>query len=535
MFEDNFVLNTSEKTDNCECLINGICTTNPTLASIQEVIILYLRELSFYLLKLKDFGITNETIKHEVLDVIFCIISNIEYNQQNFEKIISKLDGYIKESRFLYEKECNKKDIPIEKTKLYFKNLKSYKLSDAIKRGEKYFLKKMENLSPQQKGLYDIAIVLGKNMALKLIEIHKLGDSFDEAYYGVLSLLNSLNTQSFSVEKMKNFILNIMDIYYSLFIKVYEVQAKNYGKREETEVSFSSHYGKCILASGLDLKSFEQVLQQAQKNNINVYTHGIKLLMSHCFPKIKTFKNLKGHFGTGIENSAIDFSIFPGSVIMTKDAFSHIEQIFKGRIFTTDSMAPLGIKKIKTLEPLIDSALWAKGFSNPKQKNSIVVGYNEKKVVESVDKIIEKTINGSFKQIYFVGLLNFFDKPNKYFEDFFKYLPKNSFVFSLAYNLKGNNIFHLDNFFDYSLFYKIVQRFQDKKPINELNMNVFITKADNFLLSNLIYLKKLGFKNVFKCKTSPKIITPIVNQTLLNYFDIKEMTDAQSDIKLTLK
>lgn len=39
------------------CTAKGVCATDPTISSLQEVIIMYLKQLAFYTLKLKNVGL----------------------------------------------------------------------------------------------------------------------------------------------------------------------------------------------------------------------------------------------------------------------------------------------------------------------------------------------------------------------------------------------------------------------------------------------------------------------------------------------
>jgi len=136
----------SEVNEHEECVSRGICSINSHISSVNELIIIYLTELSFYLLKLKDFGITNEKIKEIIIYVFFNILTGAEYNQEQFDCLISNLYTYINQSKFLYEKYCTEHSMDIEKHKIYFKYRKRFSLPDAIKKGEKYFLKKIKKV-----------------------------------------------------------------------------------------------------------------------------------------------------------------------------------------------------------------------------------------------------------------------------------------------------------------------------------------------------------------------------------------------------
>lgn len=519
-----------------ECLPKGLCTVSPTLSSLQEVILLYIKELAFYLLRLKNFGVTNDSIKSLVVYTFFNIITNAEYNQEQFQDVISKLDYNIEQSKVLYEDFCRKNSVEPEVVKTYFKHSKKFDLTDAIKKGEKYFLKKAHSFTEEQKNLFDIMLFLCKSMFIKIVEADRLDKNFDDAYYSALEMLCSMSFSEFSPERAKAQIEKFVNSYYEVVKLVFYAQLEMYGQISATDVSFSNEIGKAILVSGSDYKKLENILKATKGTGINVYTHGLEMLMTHSFPKLRSYPNLKGHYGTGLDSSIIDFATFPGAIIMTKGTLQRIEYLYRGRLFTLDPVAPMGVIRIKDddYEPLIKSALEAKGFTRVFSKPSVKVGYNEDEIYKKVDDFVEKIISGEFKHLYIIGLLNFPTANKQYFDRFFELLPKDCAAISLSCDKKGENIIRIDSFYDYSLVYKILKRIKTKIPLDKINISIFITKCDKHTISNVLYTKNAGIKNVYVCKCPSTLINPVLMTTLQKSFGIKEISDPQKDIQDTL-
>lgn len=522
-----------------ECLSKGICSVNPTSSSIQEIMLLYLKELAFYLLKLKEFGVTNEAIKDTVINILFNIIASAEFNQEQFHDIIAELDSEIAQSKMLYEKFCKDKNVDIESIKTYFKHSKHFSLTDAIKKGEKYFLKKSNTFTTKQKDLFDIMLFLVKSMGIKMIEAQRLGKGHDATYYAILSMLNKMNFSiyEFSEEEVRNEINNVIETYYDLAQFVFLAQIESYGEMESAEVSFSNKEGKAILISGSDFKKLELVLKAVENTGINVYTHGLEMLMAHSFPKLRSHPNLKGHFGLGMDTSLMDFATFPGAILMTKATLQKVEYLYRGRLFTLDPIAPPGVVKIKdnNFEQLIHSALDAKGFTHTQHKPSIKVGYSEKEVDKKIDEIVEKLKQKQIRHLYIMGLSNYPDASHKeYFERFFELLPDDCYAISLCHKKHGKNIFHIDAFYGYSLVYQILKKFKQQLAIDQIDMSVFLTKCDKHTISNLLYLKHIAVKNVYMSKCSPSLVNPALIKTLQEIFDIREISDAKKDLEDTL-
>lgn len=522
-------------TESDECLTKGICSVNPTLSSLHEIILLYLIGISFYLTKLENVEISNRTqIKDAILYSLFTIITNADYTQDMFQTIIVRLYDYIIQLKAVYEKICYEENIEPKPLKTYFKYSKKFDLTDAIRKGEKYFIKKTQSLSQRQKDLYDIAVFICKSIGIKLIELKKLGKNHEESYNSILILLDSISPGHFSEKLIKQEIENAIEVYYDLARQVFFTQIELYGEMSLTDVSFSTETGKAILVSGFDFKQLELVLNAVEGTDISVYTHGLEMLMAHSFSKLHSHKNLKGHFGTSLESSLIDFASFPGPILMTKGTLQRIDYLFRGRLFTLDPIAPMGVVRLKddNLDLLIKAANESRGFTHSQIKPSLKVGFNEKELFNVMDMIINKIKKGEIKNLYFIGLSN---APNfsykEYFSKFFEFLPENSFVISLGFPVNKENVFHLDSFYDYTLMYKCIKKLRENFPIEDLNLNMFLTKCDKHTISNLLYLKHLKIKNIYMCKCPPTLISPSIITTLQEVFGVKEFSDPKKDIE----
>lgn len=516
-----------------------LSSINPTLSFLHEIMLLYLKELSFYLLKLKEFGVTNNGIKEAIIHSLALIIIDAEYKQEEFHKILLNLNFYIEQSKNLYKNICEKNNIKIETTKVYFKDNERDDLIKTIKKGEKHFLKKNTSLTLLQKNLFDIMIFLIKSVGIKLVELDRLGKDDFETYYSTLSILNTMDFYKISIKKIKQEITNYVKVYYKIAKLVFDTQIELYGEPKPTKASFSNYEGKAIMVSGSDFKKLELILKATKNKGIDVYTHGLDMLMAHAFPKLHSYANLKGHFGMDVDSCLVDFAAFPGAILMTRGTLEKVEYLYRGRLFTMDPLAPSGIIKIEDndFEPLIKSSLEAKGFVKNQQKHSQNIWFNEKEIKQKVETIINDMKNGKIKQLYIVGLLNRPHGYNQYFNKFFELLPKNCFVISLSCKKNSENIFHIDSLYDFSLIYRhIIKEIERIDPSEKRKITIFITKCDKHMLANSIYLKSIGIKNIYICK-SPAITTfgsPTLINSLEETFGIKRMSTPEKDLADTL-
>lgn len=519
-----------------EFMPRGIYSINPNQSALQEVILIYLKELSHYLIKLKDFGACNEVIKINIIEAISGIVANIDYNEEQFQKLIITLSQDLSTAKTVYAKLCKQKSIVPEFLKSYFKHSIDFNLSEIIKKGEKYFIQKNIDYTCEQKTMFDIIILLIKRLCFKIIQIRNYNKDYQNAYETILTLLNTLNSTDIDIKEIKNLIESSTLEYHKLLKDLYTAQEEAHGERQPVFISFTPRNGKAILVSGIDMTQLEAVLKATKGREVDVYTHGLTMLMAHTLSKFKKYPNLVGHFGKGADSCLFDFAAFPGAILATKYLFQKIEYLYKGRLFTTDSYAPAGIIKIKNnnYEPLIQAALSAKGFTKKEQEVIKQVGFKQKELEEKIQKLVSQMNKKEITHLYIIGLLNEESDYKDYFDKFLKLLPKNSYALSLSHNKNKENILHIDSFYDYLFIYKILDELNLKKPLKELNITIFITKCDQYTLTNIINFINLGIKNIFLCKCLPTLLNPKMAETMKKTFGISEFTTPEEDYKKTL-
>jgi len=520
-----------------EFISKGLCNTmNPNLSALQEVILIYLKELAYYLLQLKELGASNEVIKTNMIDAISGIIVNIDYNEEQFQKLIITLAGDLSQTKTIYTRLSQTNNLEPKFLKSYFKHPNDLNLAEIIKKGEKYFIQRNIDYTSEQKNMFDIIILLIKRICLKIIQLESYKKDYEKAYLTILTLLNTLNFDGITTSKIKSIIECASLEYQTLIKELYDTQEEAHGKRMSVCIPFAPRTGKAILVSGVDMNQLRMVLEATKCRGIDVYTHGITMLMAHTLKYFKDCPHLVGHFGKGSENSLFDFAAFPGAILMTKYLFQKVEYLYRGRLFTTDTFAPRGIVKIKdnNYEPLIQAALDSKGFTKTQQKVISRVGFRQKKMEAKVQEVIGKMETEEIKHLYIIGLLNQEDEYKKYFDEFLKIMPKNCYALSLSNDTNEANILHVDSFYDYLLIYKVLDKINEKRPLEELNITIFITKCDQYTITNVINFLNIGIKNVFLCKCIPTLINPALAQTIRKTFGIQEFTTPEKDLKKTL-
>lgn len=261
------------------------------------------------------------------------------------------------------------------------------------------------------------------------------------------------------------------------------------------------------------------------------------MLMAHTLPKFKKYTHLVGHYGKSTDNCLFDFATFPGAILTTRYLFQKTEYFYRGRLFTTDSFAPSGIIKIvdNNFEPLIKSALEAKGFTKKQREEIARVGFRQKQMEEKVKEVIGKMAKNELKHLYIIGLLNSSVGYKDYFDKFLSLMPNNCYALSLSYDKNAENILHVDSFYDYIFIYKVLEKINENHPLSKLNITIFITKCDQYTITNIINFVNMGIKNIYLSKCIPSLISPRLAQTLNKSFGVKEFSDPQKELSDTLQ
>ncbi|MBQ3311464.1 hypothetical protein IJG72_05235 [bacterium] len=514
-----------------DCMGKGICSVDPTITALQEVITMYLKELAFYTLRLKKKGVTNKIIRDNIINTISGLSSNTDYSHEQFEKIVMNLYENIRQSKILYERLCKGNN---ENSKNIEKKLdlnKNFNFNEAIKQGEKEFIRKNKLLSKTQRQIYDILLILIKNVCMNLIQLKSYNKECDNSYYTMLHVLNVIDYKKFPAEKLKKFVNTLVKTNYSLQKILHDAEKERYGKQEPIEVSFSTRPNKAILVSGSNLKELEEVLNATKGQNIDVYTHG-SMILGHTYPKIKEYKHLIGQYGLGVENCLLDFATFPGSILMTKNSLQNVEYLYRGRLFTTDINVPKGITQIfnNDYRPLIESAQKAKGFAKGQIREPLKIGYQENVIKEKVNEVIKKIKAKNIKHLFIIGILNHTSLQKNYFSRLLKSIPKTTYAITLSTYIPTSNTFQINSSYDFMLMYEILEDLNRKTEEKTFDISVFLTKCDKFAIANLLNLKLLNVDNIFLGHCSPMLINPRITDAFRDIFEIKMITTPKEDL-----
>lgn len=517
--------NSSNSFEYNECVSRGACSVSPTISTMQEVMFILLRQTAYYLVKLKDFGVNHLDMEKSIISEIALLDAAKDFSEKQILEAFSIHYTELVKARKEYLKLCKDNNKQCKDLKNLLKFSPKTGLSAILKRGDKEFLQKYK--LQNAKYLSDILSAVLKSVCVNLVNVYDMGEGCIEASNTVLNALNIFNNRRISSETLISFIKELAQCDVELLRLINKYQTQSFGTVEETEVYYSTRPHKAILVSGSNLADLKAVLEAVKNKDIDVYTNG-NLLIAHAFPYFKNSENLKGHFGAGVFNTILDFATFPGAILLTKNEAQNIEYLYRGRLFTTDDISPKGIVKIEdnNFEPLIESALDAKGFAKGQNRGSEIVGFDERKLNADLDRIKDA------EQIFIIGPSNLSLFQKDYFEKFFDIMPENTAAISFSYNPKKDNVIALNLGNDYAILYNVLRIIFEKIAVDSDKLSFFLTKCDINSLSNIINLKNMGAKHIFLSDCPPLVINPAVLREFTSMFGVNHITNPKDDLSL---
>lgn len=530
--DDIFLSKTLKETENSESIQRGLYSISPFLSHMQSVVLVYIRELAFYLFELSLLGYNNEKIKNDFIESFGALITNFEYGQESFHKVISTLYIDLYQSKEFYKISCQKNDITPKYTKSKMKITQQFSVSDAIKQGKKIFTKAGASLSDEKRMRFDLLLAILKSFYIYMIELQELNHNVDVYYKELLEALGPVDIKTITKEQIDEMIEKYVKLDHELMKQVYEARKEAFGDFIETKVTFSNRPSKAILVAGANIKELELILKATEGKGIDVYTHG-QMIAGHHFEKLKAYAHLVGHYGKGLDYTLYDFAYFPGAIFLTKLSLYKIENLCRGNIFTSDAIAPDGVIKIKdnNFEPVIQAALSEEGFTKTVENEDITMGFNEEKFINDINNIAQKIEKNEIKNLFTIGVENRTISQSQYFQEFLNLLKKDDFVLSASYTNNRENILHANVDYVFPLLYKALEIISAKKSLAELKPKINFTRCEPHTIPNLFYIKYLGVEQVYFWGCSPNLLNPSLVTFAQELLSIKKYTTPEADLK----
>ena len=207
-----------------------------------------------------------------------------------------------------------------------------------------------------------------------------------------------------------------------------------FGHPVPTQVRTTEVFGKAILISGHDLHDLEALLQQTEGTGVNVYTHG-EMLPAHGYPGLHKYKHLVGNYGGPWQLQKIEFSKFPGPIVMTTNCLIEPRESYRGRLYTRGEVGWPGVTHIggRDFSAAIAQARAMEGFTATKEAaKAITVGFGHHTVLSVASTVLGAAKSGKLSHIFLIGGCDGAEAERSYYKKLAEGVPKDALVLTLG-------------------------------------------------------------------------------------------------------
>ncbi|MHB9139718.1 MAG: hydroxylamine reductase [Victivallaceae bacterium] len=376
-------------------------------------------------------------------------------------------------------------------------------------------------------------------------------DKEDDRIYQFLVKGLASTTKNLSVDEM---VALVMEAGNSAVLTMATLDAANtgaYGNPEITSVKTGVRGNPGILISGHDLRDMEELLKQTEGTGVDVYTHS-EMLPANYYPKLKKFSQLAGNYGSSWWHQNEDFTTFNGPILMTTNCIIPVKDTYKDRLFTTGMAGYPGVKHIADrkagqMKDFSEVIAMAKKCQPPVEieNGEIVGGFAHNQVLALADKVVAAVKSGAIKRFIVMAGCDGRHKNRNYFTDVAAKLPKDAVILTAGcakYRYNKLNLGDIDGIprvldagqcnDSYSLAVvalKLKEVF-GLSDINDLPISFDVAWYEQKAVAVLLALLALGVKGIRLGPTLPAFLSPNVAKVLVEKFNIKLTTDADSDV-----
>lgn len=504
------------------CQIGGVCGKQPSSAGLQDEIIAKIKELAFYVDKLRNKNVIDKKADKLMIEGLFTTVTNVNFDDSRLLSIKNDIQSYIDILKEQFPFEYKSLPVSVEERKALLGD-DTHSLQEIIMYGLK-----------GAAAYYDHALILG-------FEDEEIINSFWD-------MLEFLNKKDAMLADLVANVLKTGEINYKVMELLDRANTSTYGHPAPTKVRVTPVKGKAIVVSGHDLKDLEELLKQTEGKGINVYTHG-EMLPCMAYPELNKYKHLVGNYGGAWQNQQTEFKEFPGAILMTTNCIQKPID-YPERIFTTGLVAWPNVVHVKNhdFSAVIEEALRLPGFTEDEPEKYITVGFARNTVLSVAPKVIEAVKAGKIRHFFLIGGCDGAKMGRDYYTKFAEQVPKDCMILTLAC---GKYRFNKMDFGDiegiprlldigqcndaYSAI-KIALALADafETDVNSLPLSFILSWYEQKAVAILLTLLYLDIKNIRLGPSLPAFITPNVLKVLIDKYDIKQITTPEEDLKAIL-
>lgn len=554
------------------CTEVGVCGKTPEVSALQDLLIYSLKGLSYLAHYARQQGIELSATNKWINSAMFSTLTNVNFDDMRFHTFITEC--------FEHEQTLKKallaagKPLPAAPTadtgaatgdmphpmqwNLLEQGL-AYNVATLIEAGHKTGVsQRKEKLGDTLAGLQELLVYGLKGTCAYAHHAEALGYNDPKVYAFVQEALAFLATPGNNdVAKVLDYCFRCGECNFRVMEILSEAHIATYGKPTPTLVNLFPVPGKAILVTGHDLHDLEQLLKQTEGKGINIYTHG-EMLPGHGYPGLKKYPHLVGHFGGAWYKQKIDFSNFPGAILVTTNCVLDPLQNYKDNMFTANETGVAASQHLgnKDFTPLIQRALELPGFTpeacQVAPQKVVTVGFGHHAILGVADQVIDAINTKKLEHIFLVGGCDGSEPQRKYYAKLYEHMPKNTMVLTLGCGkfrifdqdfgmLPGTNLPRLldmgqcnDSYSAIIVATELAKAFNT--DINSLPLSLDLSWFEQKAVAVLLTLLHLGVRNIRLGPKLPAFLTADAVNVLVDKFNLipADVANPEKDMKMMM-
>ena len=102
--------NASNNYEYNDCISSGACSISPNISSMQEVMVILLRQIAYYLVKLRDLGVIKTDVSLDIINIIASVDGLKDLSEAQILILFSNEYNYFISFRKYYLKLCKERN-----------------------------------------------------------------------------------------------------------------------------------------------------------------------------------------------------------------------------------------------------------------------------------------------------------------------------------------------------------------------------------------------------------------------------------------
>ncbi|MBN2393842.1 MAG: hydroxylamine reductase [Anaerolineae bacterium] len=543
-----FCYQCQETARNEGCTVRGVCGKTPEVSHLQDLLIWFLKGVSYWDLKTRELGDGNPSAGLFVAEGLFLTITNVNFDPESYAQWIRKAVTQRDALRAAVEAQGA---APADLPEMATWTPQLYTVAALDLKGQTVGVMADTDLDPDIRSLRELLIYGLKGLAAYTDHAYVLEHTNDDLLAFIEEALVATTDDTLSVQDMVGWVLRCGEMGVEGMRLLDEANTSTYGHPEPTQANIGVRPGPAILISGHDLRDLDELLQQTEGTGINVYTHG-EMLPANAYPAFKKYGHFVGNYGGSWWHQQEEFASFGGAILLTTNCLVPPKESYKHRLFTTGLVGWPDVTHIPDREPgqqkdFSAVIVKAKESGEPQalEEGTIPIGFARNTVMSVADKVIAAVQAGAIKRFVVMAGCDGRFKDRNYYTEVAQALPNDHVILTAGcakyrYNkLDLGAIDGIPRILDagqcndsYSLAY-IALQLKDALGLDDINglpIAYDIAWYEQKAVLVLLALLSLGVKHIRLGPTLPAFLSPGVTEVLVEHFDIKPIASVEEDV-----